>query len=419
VKRVLALTLAIGATAGIALAQAPKTTEITFWSWWLSPTFDGFLKDRIAAFEKANPTIKVKWFDKQGTIVEDFIAAVNLGQAPDVVNLNIDETTKAAQNNFIQPIDKYTPAAVLNAVFYPNSVSNYTVNGKPYGYPWYGWLNEGALIYNSELFRKAGLTRAPRTMNELMDFAKIIKDKTGAYGWVPAYKDPNTASFLGYFYSEGLAIYDKAGKAAFNTAAHAALLQKYAEYYKGAYAPQESLRREAFQVATELYAQGKLAMIIGGPQALTRIQENNKDLYGKTTVVAAPLGSAKRQTGGGMDLVIPSASKHPKEAAKFAEFITNNANQMAFAKVVAIVPQTRGAQFDAYFKEQSADPIAKAKALTGANGRFIDPGYNPPKGNSDDLYKNFNDNVEAAVLGQKTPQQALNDAVAYWNANMK
>lgn len=37
----------------------------------------------------------------------------------------------------------------------------------------------------------------------MLTYAKTIKDKTGAYAWVPALKDPNTASFLGYFYAEG------------------------------------------------------------------------------------------------------------------------------------------------------------------------------------------------------------------------
>ncbi|AFZ66745.1 ABC transporter substrate-binding protein [Deinococcus peraridilitoris] len=413
-KKFLALTLALGVSA--ALAQQP--VEITFWSWYLSPKFDAYIKDTISAFEKQNPGIKVKWLDKQDSMVQDFIASVNLGNAPDVVNLNIDETNKAAQNGFLNAVDDLSGKSALTSTFYPNALANFTQNGKVYGYPWYGWLNEGVLLYNPEIFKKAGLTRAPRTMTELMDYARQVKDKTGAYGWVPAYKDPNTASFLGYFYSEGLPVYDKSGKAAFNTAAHAALLQRYVDFYKGGYAPQESLRREAFQVATELYAQGKAAMIIGGPQALNRIKDNNQSLYASTAIVQAPLGKAGVQTGGSMSLVVPKASKHPKEAAKFAAFITNNVNQMAFAKVVAIVPTTRAAQNDAYFKQKSKDPIAIATSLVGAGGRFINPGYAAPK-NSDDLYKNFNDNIEAAVLGQKTPQQALNDAVAYWNANMK
>ncbi|UBV44916.1 sugar ABC transporter substrate-binding protein (plasmid) [Deinococcus taeanensis] len=414
-KKLRLLALGFALTAGTASAQQP--VELQFWTWYLSPKFDSYIKDTIAAFEKANPGIKVRWFDKQDSMVQDFIASVNLGNAPDVVNLNIDETMKAAQNGFLRASSDLSSPAVL-ASYYPQSVKNFTSGSKVYAYPWYGWLNEGVLLYNPDLFKKAGLTRAPRSMSEMLSYARTIKDKTGAYGWVPALKDPNTASFLGYFYSEGLPVYTADGRAAFNTPAHAALLQQYVTLYKGGYIPEDALRREAFQIATELYAQNRVAMIVGGPQALTRIKDTNPSLYGKTVVTDAPLGRANVQTGGSMALVVPTASKHPAEAARLAAFMTSNANQLAFAKVVPIVPTTRAAQNAAQFRQSGTDPVVRATALVGAAGRFINPGYKAP-GNSDDLYKNFNDNIESAVMGKKTAQQALSDAAAYWNANMK
>jgi len=407
--------LGLSLTLGTA-AAAP--VELQFWTWYLSPKFDNYIKSTIDAFQKANPDITVKWFDKQDSMVQDFISSVNLGGAPDVLNLNIDETAKAAQNGFLRDVGGLTSPALLNATYYPQSIKNFTTNGKVYGYPWYGWLNEGVMLYNPDLFKKAGVTHIPRTTSELLTLAKTIKDKTGAYAWVPAMKDPNTASFLGYFYSEGLPIYDAAGKAAFNTPKHAALLQQYVTLYKGGYIPEDVVRREAFQIATELYTQNQVALIVGGPQALTRIKDTNPALYAKTAVTSAPLGSAGVQTGGSMDLVIPTASKHPAEAAKLAAFFTNNANQIAFAKVVPVVPTTRAAQLNSMFRAGGADPIAKATGLVGSSGRYINPGYKAPT-NSDDLYKNLNDNVEAALLGKKTAQAALDDTVAYWNANMK
>ncbi len=416
-KHLMKLTLALGMLGtGVAFAQQ-KPVEVTFWSWYISPKFDDYMKSTIAAFEKQNPNITVRWFDKQDSMAQDFIAAVNLGNAPCVVNMNIDETSKAAQNGYLRPLDTVASKAVLDQ-YYPNTIKNFSVNGKPYGFPWYGWLNQGVLIVNPALTQKAGITRIPRDFNELISFSKTIKDKTGAYGYVPAYKDPNTASFLGTFYQEGLSVTGADGKANFNSAAHAKLLQQYVDYYKGGYSPQDAIRREAFQIATELFAQGKLAYIIGGPQALTRIKDNNPSLYNSLQVAAAPLGAARVETGGGMDLVLSNACKTPQEAAKFASFVTNNANQVAFAKVVPIVPTTRAAKTNALFRTTSKDPVAKATALTGANGDHINPGYSVPK-NADDLYKNFNDNIEAAVLGQKTAQQALNDAVTFWNSNAK
>lgn len=413
--------LMVSAALGMGLGFAQQKVEIEFWSWYLSPKFDNYLKDTIKDFEAKNPGITVKWFDKQDTMVQDLIASINLGKAPDVVNLNIPDTFSAAQNGFLTDISTLTPMSELKAQFWDNPLNNFTVNGKPYGYPWYGWLNEGVMVYNSDLVKKAGYSEKtlPKTNDQLLAFAKRVKDRTGQYGWIPNFIDASGAPlFHGFFYADGLPIYDeKSGKAQFNTSKHVALLKKYVDMYKQGYFPEDMLRKEAFQLSMELYNQGKLASIVGGPQALTRIKDANKDLYGKTKVAAAPLGKSGRSTGGGMDLVIPAASKHKKEAAQFAEFLSNNVNQMKFAKIVAIVPTSKGAEKDPFFKQESNDPIIQASGMVGASGRFIDPGFNPPK-NSSVLYKNLVDNLEAAFLGKKTPKQALDDAAAFWNANV-
>ncbi len=400
-------------------ALAQQKTQIEFWSWYLSPKFDGFIKGVITDFEKQNPTITVKWLDKQDTIQRDFQATIALGQAPDVVNFWNDSTAAAVQSGLLTPITDLTPLATLNRLYWPNVLNIFKQDGKFYGYPWYGYVDQGVMMYNSELLKKAGVTPSKiKTLDDLIAASKTIKDKTGSYGWIPPVADPNGASFLAYFYLDGLPITDSSGKAVFNTPAHVALLQKYVDLMKADYIPQDTLRKEAFQITNELYSQGKAAFIVGGPQSLNRVKDSNKDIYAKTKVVGAPLGKAKVQTGGAFSLVIPKASKHPQEAALFALFMTNNVNQVKFANVVPIVPTTKAAQFDASFKTKSQDPIELATARVAGTGKLINPGFASPK-NTDVVYKAFNDNIQAAFLGQKSVKQALDDAATFWNANAK
>ncbi len=403
---------------GFLAARAQQPTEIEFWTWYLSPNFDGFINGVIADFEKANPGIKVKHVDKQDTIERDFVAQINLGNAPDVVNFWNDSTFAAVQSNLLTPLDELVPADFVKSTYYENVTKIFTIGGKVYGFPWYGYVDQGVMAYNSELFKKAGLTKLPTTNKELINLSRIIKRKTGAYGWIPSVKDPNGASMLGQFFLEGLPITTN-GQAAFNTVKHAAVLQTFVNLMKEDVIPQDILRKEAFQVTNELYTQGKAAFIVGGPQALTRVRDSSKDIYAKTKVVAAPLGSAGVQTGGAFNVVVPRASKNKKEAALFAQFLTNNVNQIKFAKVVPIVPTTKAAEKDPAFDGASDDAITKATNMVATTGGFINPGWTPPAKNSDAILKNFNDNIEAAFLGKKTPLQALQDAAAYWNANNK
>jgi putative chitobiose transport system substrate-binding protein len=417
-RKFLLLVMVMAGLGAFALAQGQ--TQITFWSWYLSPKFDNYLKGVISDFEAQHPDIQVKWLDKGDSMVQDFISAINLGTPPDVVNLNAVETTSAAQNGFLTPVTDYTPLSKMLSVYWGNPVNNYTVNGKVYGYPWYGWVNQGVMVYNSDLFQQAGITQLPTTTDELIADSKKIKDATGAYGWEPVLLNstaPSEADILGLFYQAGLPIVNSSGQAAFNTPAHAAVLQKYVDLFQGGYVPLDALRQDPFQLSIQLYSQGKLATIIGGPQALTRIQDANKSLYAKTKVAPAPLGKAGVETGGGMDLVIPAASKHKQAAATFAAFMTNNTNQVKFTEVTPIVPTTIDAASNSEFKTSSTDPTKIATSMIVTQGRFINLGYTAPA-NSADVIKHLNDDVEAALLGKMSAQDALNDAVKFWNANL-
>lgn len=412
-KAILALTLAL---TGTSLAQSP--VSIDFWTFYLSPKFDPYIKGVIADFEKANPGIKVNYIDKQGTLEQELVTNISLGSAPDVVNLWVESTQKAAENGLLLDMDSLV-GADLKKLYYPNSLSNFTVNGKVYGLPWYASFNAGVMAYNADLFKKAGIVRLPKTTAEVVSAAKAFKDKTGAYLWAPAVKDPQGGTFLGVFVGEGLPIIN--GKqAAFNTPAHAKLLQSYIDLYKNDYIPQDVLRKEAFQLSQELYTQGKLATIIGGPQALNRVKDNNKAIYAVSKVADAPVGAGKTQAGGGMTLTIPKAAKHPKEALLFAKFMTNRVNQVEFAKIVPIVPTALGSNKDPYFAKakRSADPIERATGMIGADGASLKTAI-PPLKNATDMFKAFDDNIEAAFLGKKTAQQALSDAADAWNKLMQ
>ncbi|WP_425144813.1 ABC transporter substrate-binding protein [Deinococcus sp.] len=416
-KATLALSLALAASSILGLASAQTPVSIDFWTFYLAPKFDGYINGVIADFQKANPGIKVNYIDKQGTLEQELITNISLGTSPDVVNLWVESTQKAADAGLLSDMG----ALVTNAksLYYPNSLNNFTVGGKLYGLPWYASFDAGVMAYNNDLIKKAGVSSLPKTTAQMFAFAKAIKDKTGAYGWAPAIKDPQGGTFLGVFAGEGLPLLS-GNTAAFNTPAHAALLQKYIDAYKADLIPQDLLRKEAFQLSQELYTQGKLATIIGGPQALNRVRDNNKAIYASSMIADAPVGAGRTQAGGGMDLVIPKAAKHPKEALMFAQFMTNKLNQVNFAKIVPIVPTAAGSNLDPAFTklQSSKDPIEKATGLIAVNGPKLRSAI-PPLKNATDLFKAFDDNIEAAFLGKKTAQAALNDAADAWNKLLK
>src|SRR5260221_2104150 len=73
------------------IPNVEANAEITFWTFYLSPTFDNYIKETIARFEGTYPGVKVDWEDHQGTFKDDLNNAFAAGNAPDVINLSVSE----------------------------------------------------------------------------------------------------------------------------------------------------------------------------------------------------------------------------------------------------------------------------------------------------------------------------------------
>src|SRR5207253_4384508 len=83
--------------------------------------------------------------------------------------------------------------------------------GRTYGIPWY--IAPPVLIYNSELFKKAGLNVLvpPATEDAMIEAAKRVKDRTHVYGFMP----PLDGTRLMYLFLEnGLPVLSENGRLA-------------------------------------------------------------------------------------------------------------------------------------------------------------------------------------------------------------
>ena len=117
-----------------------------------------------------------------------------------------------------------------------------------------------------------------------------------------------------------------------------------------------------------------------------------------------------------MNIVIPRDSKYPDQAVKFALFVTNDENQLAFAKAANVLPSTVKALSDTYFKE------VPTNATTAEKGRIISAAQlqkaevlTPKLKDFKLLQKAIYENLQAAMLGQKTVNKAVEDAAKAWD----
>src|SRR5207245_2215790 len=119
------------------------------------------------------------------------VAAISGGHPPDLMDLaDTLPLGQWAHDGLLQPLDSYITASHIDVgAFYPAGWKAVTFKGKRWGVPFMNF-NIG-LVYNRKLFQQAGITRAPRTLEELdQDAAKLTIVKNGRIvrmGFIPDY----------------------------------------------------------------------------------------------------------------------------------------------------------------------------------------------------------------------------------------
>ncbi len=396
-------------------AAGPQTT-LEFWTISLQPFFTDYVNRMISDYQRANPGVQIKWVDVQMQAIEQkLLAAIAGGVPPDVVNLNVEFTVRIAEKGALLDLDAAVPAAE-RAKYFDGLWAGGRFRGRSYGIPWY--IAPPVLFFNSDLFKKAGLDalNPPESEDEMIEAARLIKDRTKDYGFMPLI---DGTRLMHRFRENGLPMLSEDGKrAVFNSPAHVAYLERYVDLFKKDYFPDDTLRR-GFTGAVERYSAGQLGMLLVGPQFLLRIKESNPEIYAKTFVAPYPMGRGKVIHAGLMALTVPRASKHQQEAVKFALYVTNDENQLEFAKLpgTVIFPSTKKAAADPFFKQKGAGPEWKARSIAADELKF-GRDLTVVVSNQSELYKIFREAVESAFFGKMSPKEALDWAVREWNARL-
>jgi putative chitobiose transport system substrate-binding protein len=398
--------LIIWLLASVGLAQ---TRSQTLWTIGLSPTFTDTMNTILADYQAAFD-VTVQWRDFSGdALYFELQNALASGNAPDVVNLNVPLLLEFVERGDLQPLE--LPAL---AGYFPNMVDAFRVSGDAYGLPWY--IAPPLLMMNRELFLEAGLDPdvPPTTRAELFAAARHIKDATGVDGFMP---NVGAQRMLYRFAEAGLPILSDDGfTALFDSPVHIELLTEYVDLFQAGYFSEDALLR-GYVGALERYQNGQLAMLISGPQLLTRVREASPDIYAQTSLAPYPeTGDTSAIHAPLMGLAIPKGVPQAP-AVQLARFIAGADAQLTLARATPVYPTTLTAAEDAFFNAEGDDLETQARRLQVSQLPLArDLTLDVP--NPQDLYEVFMENMEAAFYGQKNPEQALKDAALFWNSRL-
>jgi putative chitobiose transport system substrate-binding protein len=388
--------------------------EIEFWTMQLQPQFTPYFNKLISTFEQENQGVKVRWIDVPWEAMESkILTAVSANTAPDVVNLNPNFASQlASRNAWLDLTNKVSPQ--VKQQYLPNIWKASTLGEISFGIPWY--LTTQILIYNQDLLKQAGISQPPKTYAELADVAAKIKDKTGKYALFLTFVPGDSGEVLESFVQMGVSLVDAQGKAAFNTPAGIKACQYWVDLYQKGLLPPEVLT-QGHRHAIELYQAGEIALLSAGVEFFKTIETNAPSIAQVSAAAPQLTGATGKRNVAVMNLVIPRATDAPNEALKFALFVSNTQNQLAFAKAANVLPSTVEAvkqyreELEQAKEKNSLNQALKVSANQLQEAEILVPNLK----NINQLQKAVYENLQAAMLKEKTVEQAVKDAAEEWN----
>lgn len=332
------------------IEQTAKQEEVAFWSLQMG-TFGKYMNPLIAEFETQNPDIKIKWIDVPYSEGEKrTLASILSSTPPDLVNLTPDFSSVLAQKQALEFID----CKKLNS-YNPQIIEMLKQDGKCYAVPFYA--TSSITFYNKDILQKAGIKVLPKTYDEMLALAPLIKQKTNTFVTLPTLTENDT--FL-----KILNKYDINTPEKLTSEKSVQIFNDYKKLYQKDLIPKESITQN-HQEALEKYMSGQIAFIQSGANFLNIVKENAPQIFKYTDVSNQPTGSNGKYDVSVMNLIIPARAQHKDGALKFALFLTNKKNQTELAKLTSILPVNNEALKDPYFTVYNdSDTISKARFIS-------------------------------------------------------
>lgn len=313
--------------------QPDGPVTITFWHGYNADVEAKLLDETlIPEFEAAHPNINVESvlvpYDQ---FRRKLLIALSGGTAPDLARVDIIWVPELADQGALANLDEVMPDfASYSEQFLPGPLSTNLYNGKHYGLPLD--TNTRVLIYNKDMFAAAGITDAPKTMDEFVTACEKIKalgpDKYcfadgGTYAWAV---NPWIWSFGGDVTDAGIST----ASGMFNGPETVAAYQFLKDGVDKGYIHPGILGGGVD--AWGGFGQDQIAMLLEGPwfPPLFGGQFPDKE-YGMALMSAGDGGSVS--VVGGEDIVLFQQSSKKEVAMEFMKYLLSEETQLKLVSV--------------------------------------------------------------------------------------
>lgn len=408
---------ALAATLGVAVAAAPVASaattrhaaSVTTITWWASPISTSgpdLRKTLISAFEKSDPSVKVKLQTaptNTDTNRADLVTSISGGATtPDVFMGDVIWPGQFGAHSLALPLSKYLPKSFFSR-FASGLVAGASYAGQVYGAPFF--QDQGFLYYRTDLLKAAGMS-VPKTWEQLQsDAVKLVKSGKVKYGfvWEGDSYEGGTCDFMEYYADTGGQVLNSTDtKSVLNVAD----VTKVLTFMRGLVTSGASPAAvDTFQEpqAMDAFQDGEAAFLRNWDYAYAVANSKGMASAGKVGVAPLPTFAGHPYPGysniGGWNLYVNPHSKNIQADLAFIKFITGTEAQTIEAKPpFSEIPTNAAVRANPTIKSLNA-PFAVLSKTKLVPRPAQNPNY--PK-ISQAIYTNMN----AAVAGSTSPAAA-------------
>ncbi len=376
----------------------------------LTPIFEGadgaaVLEQQLAAFRERYPEVTVKPdYTSYGKLNEKLTTSIASGQPYDVMLMGAGWIPPFASKGVLADLGQ--DPAQLATRFYERAVDAGVHQGKVYALPI--MMDTRIGIYRKDLFAQAGITEPPKNFAEMREYGRRLTQRAPDGTLVRAGLDvlsidPRQA-FETLLWANGGELFAPDGKPAFNSPQGVGALQFMVDVFQTDRSEDIGFTQPQSPTGNVM-AQGRAALMVGHHNFWSEIERTAPDLIAQDKIGFFVITNERPAVfQGGTLATVAAQTRNPAAAKAFAEFLASEGPMLAANEQRGNIPALRSLESSEFVQGNKAIQFAMAN-LDNAYSEGGVPAWL-------EIRNGFKAPIESAMLGQKTPQQALDDFAA-------
>lgn len=396
---------------------------------------------RVLAMEQAGPTVEemnaiVDEFNQDNPNVEVIIDYVSYDALHDKITTAMASSPPAydvflvddiwyaefADAGYIWDVsDKITPEMKENIFDAAWDVT--VVGGKTYGLPWL--LDQKYFYYNEDILNQAGITEAPKTWEEMIEQAKVIKEKglvEYPIVWSWGQYEAAICDWVTLLYGNGGSLVDDAGNPMFNDETGVETLSWMLQSIEDGITNPASVSYVEEDVRN-VFSQGKAAFATNWVYMydLVNFNEEESQVTGKIKMSLMPAfagsGVTSATQDGSMGFSVAAESPAKEVAWEYVKYVTSEDVQNRYSAHLLPIWKT---SFEGEQLETLMGYSESNKTTVPMFSKQFPYSYVRPKVTFyPEASKALQLALQEALTKSKTPQEALDDAATKWVSLME